>query len=446
MIRIPVDYIESGSFSVGGKENRVLKALLGACVGVAMHDPGSGVGGLFHIILPAPVGTDMPWNAAAYATTGLPLFIDALCKQGADKGRLTAVIGGGALIGDMAEYDLDLDIGGRTAEVVFDILKQYSIPIDRSETGGVFNMALSLDLNTGQSAISPVLEKPLEPAGEVIKPTSDEIANAIARIRPIPQVALKIIRMISDNSYSMQDVSEEVRRDQIIAAKVLTLANSAMIGWPDHIDSVDEALLVLGEKKLLRLVVSASVEIFFSKSERGYSQCKGTLYHHAIGTALVAEQLARLTGKYDASAAYTAGLLHDIGKVVLDHFVAQNMPLFYRQTCNDAVSLEDAEVGILGIGHQEAGGRLAGLWSIPENLTEAIRYHHQPDKALRDTELVCIVSLADLIISRFLVSQTLECKNTAVLSFVLDKLDMKADHLFDLLGTISWDTLNSMRL
>jgi|SRR5208337_2372302 len=442
----PIEYIGAGSFSVRGRQNLILEALLGACVGIALFDRTADVGGLIHLLLPEPIGSGNPWQPENYASTGLPIFIETLCKAGAEKKRLEAYVAGGALTGKVLEQDLDIDIGGRTTDVVMNILEHEAIRIRQSETGGLFSMGLSLDLNTWECNIKPVIEEPSTYKGEIKKPTAEEINQAIARLRPIPQVALKIVRMIGDERYNLQDAAEEIRKDQIITAKVLNLCNSAMIGWAKHIDSVDHALMIIGEKMLLRLVVSASMELFFPESEHGYSQCRGRLYHHAIGTAIVAEKISRITGRSTPTVAYTAGLLHDIGKVVLDHFVARNFPFFYRSTQKGDIYLEQAEEEILGIGHPEVGGRLADLWSFPQNLTEAIRYHHQPEKASTESELANIIYLADLIISMFWVSRALERQNTDFLASRMGKLGLNSSHLTTIVDSIPWNALNSLNL
>lgn len=443
MSEIYNEHVSAGTFLVRSDRQSILKAHLGTCVGVVLIDRLAHVGGLMHIILPEPPSPENPWQPESYASTGLPLFIEALTSAGAQTERMEAFVAGGALVGKVSEQDLFLDIGGRTADVVTHILKRYGIKIQRLETGGLFNMSIAVNFSRDECSIEPLLKVP--EASNIIakKPKREEIIRAAARIRAVPQVALKIIRMINDDNHSMSDVAEEVRQDQVISARVLSLANSAMIGWKDSIDSVDEALMVLGEKSILRLVVSASMEFFFPESERGYSQCKGRLFHHAIGVALVAEKLARLTGKANLGVAYTAGLLHDIGKVVLDHFVAENIPLFYRATQSGSVGLEMAEIEILGMGHPEAGSIVADLWSIPPNLVEAIRYHHCPEKAPSEHALASIVCLSDLLVSRFWVNRELEHYGEVEIAAHLDTLGLTSKQLPAIVDSIAWNSLGS---
>ena len=115
--------VSSGSFVVSRKQPLVLEAYLGSCVGVALWDSVAGVGGFHHLLLPEPYEGGTPWQPEKYARTGIPLFIQALCDQGADKTRLKATVAGGGLIGPVSQLDLDLDIGGRTAEIVCNLLE-----------------------------------------------------------------------------------------------------------------------------------------------------------------------------------------------------------------------------------------------------------------------------------------------------------------------------------
>ncbi|NVM57261.1 MAG: HDOD domain-containing protein, partial [Desulfobacterales bacterium] len=195
------------------------------------------------------------------------------------------------------------------------------------------------------------------------------------------------------------------------------------------IDSIDRALVMLGEKLLLQLVVSAALETFFSESGQGYSLCKGGLFQHALGTAMVAEELARFTGSASPDIAYTAGLLPDIGKVVLDQYMAPVYPFFYRRTQVDGIELCEAESDKFGITHPEAGKRLAERWSLPDNLIDTIRYHHVPEQATIHPGLTHLVYLADLLMSRFQVGQELERLNTDTLTLRLKKVGLSPSGL-----------------
>ena len=195
--------VASGNYVIGKNQKVILEAYLGTCVGVTLCDRKARVGGLIHLLLPEPTGLERPWKAEIYASTGLPIFIQALCEAGANKKRLEACIAGGSLVGPVSRLDLDLDIGGRTTEVVRTILREDGMPINNEETGGFSGCRLSLDLDTLKTSIQPIYDHRSFTSDDIERPTSEDIANIIHLVRPIPQIALKIARMINNKPNPM---------------------------------------------------------------------------------------------------------------------------------------------------------------------------------------------------------------------------------------------------
>lgn len=420
--------VSSGTFLVSDNQEEILEASLGTCVAVALYDRDAKVGGMIHLLLPEPTGTEAAQAPGRYASTGLPLFIEAMIEKGAKKERIEASIAGGALVGPLTQRDIQLDIGGRTAEMVERILSREGIPATKMETGGILTCRLTLNLKSGESVIEQFENQSSSPTHHTTnKLTSSQIDLALDCVKPIPQIALKIIRMIRDQQHSFEDMAIEVRQDQVISAKVIRLCNSALFSRKTEVDSIDRALVLLGEKRFLQLVVSASMEEFLSQTGQGYSLCKGGLFRHALGTGILCEALAGLTKRVPADLAYTAGLLHDIGKVALDQFVSNASSLFYSRTQLDGANLIAVEEEQFGISHTEAGGRLAERWSLSDNLIDVIRHHHHPEDAEIHDGLCHLVYLADLVISRFIVGQELERLNTDALSRRLKKLGLRPE-------------------
>jgi len=442
--RMPRNLVGAGSYVISGKKRAVLEANLGTCIGVTLCDRVAGVGGLIHLLLPEPTNTARPWQPEKYAATGLPIFIKALREAGAARERLQACVAGGALVDPVCELDFCLDIGGRIFEVVEKILHKEGISIVDSETGGFFSCRLSLNLQTWESCIEPTNRVPaFTDKAEFKCPDAEVLSRAIEGVRPIPQVALKIIRMINEPGHGLREIAETLRTDQVLSAKVLRLCNSAFIGFRKKVDCIDQALMMLGEKQILRLAVSISLESFFSGSGRGYSLCKGGLYYHALGAATIAELLANFTGKTSPGVAYTAGLLHDIGKVVLDQYMAPVFPHFYRRTQLEAVALIDVEHEMFGIDHAQAGKKLAERWSLPENLIDAISHHHKPEAGKKGYALTHLVYLADLIMSRFVVGQELERLDTKGLDLRMQATGINAEQLSGIIDHIPMELFHN---
>jgi putative nucleotidyltransferase with HDIG domain len=414
----------AGSYYVDTRKPIVLEAYLGTCVGVAIYDPVAGAGGLIHLLLPEPVGLEGTFQPEKYATTGFPPFLQTLYDTGASAENMNACIAGGALVGPLDDSDLELDIGGRTAERVMQFIAAEGIRVEKLETGGFFTCRLTLDMRNWECHIEPAGFDKLSASVVPKIPEPGEIRLAAKNLRPIPQIALKVLRIINQELYEIQSITEEIRKDQVISAKTLQLCNSVMFARRKKIESLDHALVMLGQQLFLKFVISASVNNFFNQAGMGYSLCKGGIYHHAVGTAAIAEKLADLTGKVEPSLAYTAGLLHDIGKVVLDQFINAGFPLFYRELNEEEKNFLEVENQVLGTDHTEVGADLARNWSFPESLVETIRHHHKPEDAQQHNALVHIVHLADLLMSRFHTGLELERLNTEALAARLEVIGL----------------------
>jgi len=431
------DHVASGSFVAGDTQPRLLQAFLGTCVGVIIVDETAGIGGLIHLLLPEPINPHNVDTPEKYAVTGMPLFIERLVELGARPENMRAVVAGGALVGPLAPRDINLDIGGRTADAVMDILHQNKIAVAEAETGGFFTCTLELDMQRWQWHIRPAgFDVPAVQPGTPSATTSD-IASAIESVRPIPQVALKVLRIMQDGEYDIGKIAEEVKTDQVISARTIQLCNSALFSKSRDVSSLDHALIFLGQELFLKLVISAAVNSYYSQcGSGGYSLCKGGLYHHAVGTALIAEKIAAMTGKEVPAVAYTAGLLHDIGKVVLDHFIAGIYPMLYREFQDRLAELIDVENRILSMDHPRTGELLARQWSLPDGLAEAIRFHHDPEKSDGNRTLTTIVYLADLLMSRFHTGLELERMGTDNLTDHLARLDLPVSQFGGLVDLI----------
>ena len=419
-------YVGTGSFYVGESQPLILEASLGTCVGLALWDPATGIGGLYHLLLAEPRTSEVDDQPEKYATTGLPIFLKALLKAGAKQDNLQAWIAGGALVGPLEKYDLDLDIGGHTAERVMEFLADEDITVDKSETGGFFTCAMLLNMQAWECTIKPagIEGIPKDADRSEHKPALADINRSMDTLQPIPQVALKLLRLINEDNYDIPTLTEEIRKDQVLSARTLKLCNSVFIGRREKIESLDHALVYLGQTLLIKFVISASINNFFLQAARGYSLCKGGIYHHAIGTAVIAEKIADLSQKANPMAAYTAGLLHDIGKVVLDQYIQSALPLFYREMQQEKKNFIEVEKDLLGMDHTETGAHLARKWSFPDSLTESISYHHNPEDSNHNRELVHMVYLADLLMSRFHTGLEIERLNTGTLNSRLEALGL----------------------
>lgn len=444
MNHIQNHHIPAGRFRVGRKSPQIFQACLGTCLGLALYDQERKAGGLIHILLPSPLGNagfeaDTPGK---YASTGIPMLINELTRMGCTTKALKATIAGGALVGPVSRIDLGLDIGGRSAEIAHRILKEQGIETLRSETGGFFACTLELDMMTGKTKIAPVWQAAIAPGA--IAPVSgpEAIMETIDNLQPIPQTALKILRMFNQDAHSIDDITRELSQDQVLSARTLQMCNSVLFAGIIKIDTLKDALMMLGEERLVKSVITTAIESYFGQvGPSGYSLCKGGLFFHAVGVACLAERLARQSGLAHPSQAYMAGLLHDIGKVVLDQHISAHLPFFFRTLGDEKQSIIHAEEKVLNFNHCRAGVILAEKWGFSDALTEAIRCHHTPEETGGHSHLVEIIYLADQVMEKFFTFFDIDKPDALHLEAIIKKLDLDGASLVRCIDDLPLDIL-----
>ncbi len=227
----------------------------------------------------------------------------------------------------------------------------------------------------------------------------EQVLAEIKKLPPMPQVLQRLVSLLHDPDTSVAHLIETVKLDPALTANVLRVCNSAYYGTRCRITSLQQALAMIGNNRLLEIVVSQGSVTYFSKGNKGYDLARGELWRHSVGAALASQLLSRrLTGAGDQML-YTAALLHDIGKVVLSEFVAKGFSDIDSLVRRQGYSFEEAEKEVVGIDHAELGARTCELWAFPPRLVAAIRNHHHPDEGEGDslTALVCVSDLICLL-------------------------------------------------
>lgn len=229
------------------------------------------------------------------------------------------------------------------------------------------------------------------------KLTLDQIVNQVDDLPALPHVVVRIMELTEDPDATAQDINQVLNQDQGMTARVLRLANSAFYGFPRRISSVTDATIFLGFRTVRSIVMAASVSEILSKEVEGYALAPGELWRHSQSVAIASRHLARQTKFNGIDVAYTAGLLHDIGKVILNTYMQDAYQEVVTKTSQGNISFIQAEEEILGFNHAQVGARVAEKWNLPVDLVEAIAYHHSPDKAVHNESLTAIVHVADAI-------------------------------------------------
>jgi putative nucleotidyltransferase with HDIG domain len=225
--------------------------------------------------------------------------------------------------------------------------------------------------------------------------------NILAKVRTIPSipsVVIKLRQYLSDPDISFDELAKVIEFDPGLTANLLQLANSAYFGWSGQIKTVKEAITRLGTNRIFQMVLCMSVAPLVRKPVKGYDMESDGLWHHSIATAICAEQLAKSLKVANSEEAFTAGLLHDMGKILLGTFVEIDDEPIKELVKTDSLSFNEAERQVLGIDHAEAAAELLSYWKLPENVVAAARWHHSPDQAEeKHRNIVDLVHVADIL-------------------------------------------------
>lgn len=222
------------------------------------------------------------------------------------------------------------------------------------------------------------------------------IIAAAEKLPPFPDVAWKIISLVKEMA-PVKEIEELIGYDQTIAAKILRLANSVYYGRQYFISSLKDAILLLGDKRLVQAVIASCAMNYYV---RGCSEGERELWEHSLCTALTSEIAARRLNHAGIPTLYTAALLHDIGRTILDLYSKIYLQSSLRGLKGET-DIVRSERRALGIDHQELGGIIARKWKFPPDIAAAIEHHHNPEKAGQYETITSLVYVADLLALSF---------------------------------------------
>jgi putative nucleotidyltransferase with HDIG domain len=233
------------------------------------------------------------------------------------------------------------------------------------------------------------------------------IVKDVERVRPLPTTANRVLQAMEDPNANAQHVANLLRLDQALAADALRFANSAAHAGTRPTASVLEAVARLGFGRVRALVLGAATAKLLTGRLNGYGMGATELWDHSVLTASLARYVAQCVRYPSSEAAYVAGLLHDIGKLVLDQYVRVDSNVLVELMHTHTWQLWQAEEKVFGMDHATVGGLMAEKWQFPTELVDAIRCHHWPSLARSQPELAAIVNLADALPTREAVNRPL---------------------------------------
>lgn len=212
-------------------------------------------------------------------------------------------------------------------------------------------------------------------------------------IPSLPAVVNDIIETLNDDDSNIESLTGKIMMDPALSARVLKIANSPFYGLSGKISSLKEACIVLGAYSIKNLAVAAGIVNNLKKSGNALNFSK--LWEHAVGTGVAAKIIAEKLGA-DHEIAFTAGLLHDVGKIVLDTNYPDEYKKVMEYRAKEDCFILEAEKETLGITHTEIGDITARHWKLPDLIVDVIKNHHTPSEC-NNSDMVGIVHLADVL-------------------------------------------------
>jgi HD-like signal output (HDOD) protein len=213
------------------------------------------------------------------------------------------------------------------------------------------------------------------------KENIQKIVNRLKDIPTLPQVVEKIIDIVDNPTTSASDLNKAISMDQALSAKILKLVNSAFYGFPKKIETLTQAIVILGFNTVRSLALSISMVDFFSGKGSKHRLNYPEFWRHSIGVSILARELAKKSFPAITEEAFVAGLLHDIGIIILDQFLPVEYARTFQMMRSDKILLYEAEQKTLGLTHADVGRMLAERWNLPDPLMYSISFHHDPSPA-----------------------------------------------------------------
>lgn len=229
------------------------------------------------------------------------------------------------------------------------------------------------------------------------KEIQDKISAKIKDLPTLPTIATKILEVTENPESTVDDLKQVIVMDQVVSARLLKAVNSAFFGFPRKIDTISQAIVILGFNNVRSLALSVSILGAFSSKHIAGGMDLNNLWKHAVGTAFIAQALSRMLGMRKSEHFFVAGLLHDIGFIPMQQTAPRDLGMVVQHSQKNIMPIYKAEMDLLGFTHADVGCFIAEKWLLPGTLKEPIACHHPPFRDLEFPETTLAVHAADVL-------------------------------------------------
>ena len=293
--------------------------------------------------------------------------------------------------------------------------------------------------------MSTTMEVPVQEAPEAGRENRDHIQNMIMTTRDLPampQVASKVLELSSDPNTSAQQLQQVISDDQAMTARILKIANSALYSCSRKIKTLTEAIVMLGFNSIRSLVVTSAARNLYNTKTSQTGLKERLLWEHSIGCAFACRIMAGETKPALTEEAFLAGLMHDIGKLVLNIQTPDLFDQIVQVVYNENLSFASTEQDIFGFDHTHVGALLVNKWKLSPTLEEVIRNHHNDAALSPEAPLLLYLDLGNRLCHKlgigFIQDPDLEivnCQANQILGFGAEFFDQVTVQLQETLET-----------
>ena len=227
---------------------------------------------------------------------------------------------------------------------------------------------------------------------------AQDLFEIIERMPPLPDAAVQILSIVNDPEYSLDGLVSVVRTDPTLTARILRTCNSSLFSLNRKVSSVSEAVSFLGTRNLVKIVVATCTSAYYRRSGSGIYMSPMEIWRHSIACGITCQILAEQSGLDEASSAFTAGILHNIGKIAISQFMDSLVAgPQSAQSTKDEKDFLQYERNLCTMDHAVAASLVLDRWLLPSHLRRAIRNHHDEQLIAVDPELTAIVHISDIL-------------------------------------------------
>lgn len=257
----------------------------------------------------------------------------------------------------------------------------------------------------------------------------EHVLKRIQTLPPLPTSAMRVIALTKNPATSARELENVIAQDPALAAGMLRQANSAFYGYARRISSLQEAIVILGFQATQGLAMASAVAPLLKTQLVGYEIEQDGLWKHSMLTAMAAKNLSKKLHLPYGDVAFTAGLLHDIGKLVISIYVQEVGAYLLEKVTAAKLSYVELEEKIIGFNHATVGGFMAKGWNLPEDLVQSISCHHAPSSAQNHAELASVIHVANGLASLLGIGGGVDSFLNPIQQEALDRLSLKESDL-----------------